>query len=77
MRARPSSDFFTFSLCGFSDLQCMLSPKMKRRSLMALKKELVNKVVVDGADIEAAYSEFEAANGAFMSDAIVVSLNAE
>ena len=45
--------------------------------LMGLKKELVKKVVVDGMDIDAAYSEFEAANGAYMSNAIVVSLNAE
>ncbi|SFD06569.1 extracellular solute-binding protein [Butyrivibrio sp. YAB3001] len=45
--------------------------------LMKLKKELIKKVVVDGMDIETAYSEFEKNNGAFMSDAIVVSLNAE
>lgn len=45
--------------------------------LMGLKKELIKKVVVDGADIEASYAEFEAANGAYMSQAIVDSLNAE
>ena len=45
--------------------------------LFELKKELVNKVVVDGVDIDSAYSEFEAANGAYMSQAIVDSFNAE
>ncbi|MBP3816827.1 MAG: extracellular solute-binding protein [Butyrivibrio sp.] len=45
--------------------------------LMALKKELIKKVVVDGDEIESAYSEFVAANGAYMSQAIVDSLNAE
>ena len=45
--------------------------------LSALKKELVNKVVVDGVDIDTAYSEFAAANGDYMSQAIVDSLNAE
>ena len=45
--------------------------------LMALKKELVKKVVVDGVDINAAYADFEAANGSYMSQAIVDSLNAE
>lgn len=45
--------------------------------LMSLKKELIKKVVVDGADIETSYAEFAAANGAYMSQAIVDSLNAE
>ena len=45
--------------------------------LMSLKKELVKKVVIDGVDIDAAYAEFEAANGRYMSQAIVDSLNAE
>ena len=45
--------------------------------LMALKKELVKKVVIDGADMDSAYAEFEAANGVYMSQAIVDSLNAE
>ena len=45
--------------------------------LMALKKELIKKVVIDGVDIDAAYAEFEAANGRYMSQAIVDSLNAE
>lgn len=45
--------------------------------LMNLKKELVKKVVVDGADIASAYAEFETANGTYMSTAIVDSLNAE
>ncbi len=45
--------------------------------LMALKKELIRKVVVEGVDMDAAYGEFEAANGAYMSQAIVDSLNAE
>ncbi|WP_029232709.1 extracellular solute-binding protein [Butyrivibrio sp. VCB2006] len=45
--------------------------------LMALKKDLVKKVVVDGADIDSAYAEFEASNGVYMSQAIVDSLNAE
>ncbi len=45
--------------------------------LMALKKELVKKVVVDGADIDSAYAEFESSNGVYMSQAIVDSLNAE
>lgn len=45
--------------------------------LMALKKELIHKVVIDGADVETAYAEFTAANGAYMSQAIVDSLNAE
>ncbi len=45
--------------------------------LMALKKELIKKVVIDGTDIETAYAEFEAANGTYMSQAIVDSLNAE
>ena len=42
-----------------------------------LKKELIKKVVVEGADIESSFAEFEAANGAYMSQAIVDSLNAE
>ena len=46
-------------------------------SLMSLKKELVNKVVIQGMDISAAYAEFEAAGGTQMSQAIVDSLNAE
>lgn len=46
-------------------------------SLMSLKKELVNKVVIQGMDISAAYAEFEAAGGKQMSQAIVDSLNAE
>ena len=45
--------------------------------LMGLKKELIKKVVVEGADIETSFAEFEAANGAYMSQAIVDSLNAE
>ena len=45
--------------------------------LMALKKDLIKKVVVEGTDIETAYAEFTAANGAYMSQAIVDSLNAE
>ena len=45
--------------------------------LLSLKKELVKKVVVDGEDIETAYAEFESQNGAYMSQAIVDSLNAE
>ncbi len=45
--------------------------------LMELKKELVKKVVVDGMDMDAAYSEFEGAEGVYMSQAIVDSLNAE
>ncbi len=45
--------------------------------LMALKKELIKKVVIDGADIDTAYAEFEAANGTYMSQAIIDSLNAE
>jgi putative aldouronate transport system substrate-binding protein len=45
--------------------------------LMGLKKELIKKVVVDGEDIDQAYQEFEASNGAYMSRAIVDSLNAE
>ncbi|WP_026516316.1 extracellular solute-binding protein [Butyrivibrio sp. MC2021] len=45
--------------------------------LMALKKELIKNVVVNGADIEVAYKDFESANGYYMSQAIVDSLNAE
>lgn len=45
--------------------------------LMAMKKELVKKVVIDGVDIDAAYAEIEASNGKYMSQAIVDSLNAE
>ena len=45
--------------------------------LMNLKKELVRKVVIDGADMNTAYAELEAANGVYMSQAIVDSLNAE
>lgn len=45
--------------------------------LMELKKELIKKVVVEGASIESAYADFESANGAYMSRAIVDSLNAE
>ena len=45
--------------------------------LMALKKELVKKVVIEGADIDSCYAEFEASNGVYMSQAIVDSLNAE
>ena len=45
--------------------------------LMGLKKELVKKVVIDGEDIDSSFAEFEAANGAYMSQAIVDSLNAE
>ena len=45
--------------------------------LIKLKQELVKKVVVDGVDIETAFSDFEAADGVYMSEAIVVSLNAE
>ena len=45
--------------------------------LMALKKELVKSVVVDGVDIDTAYANFEAANGVKMSQAICDSLNAE
>lgn len=45
--------------------------------LLELKKELVSKVVVEGADIDTAYAEFEAAGGSYMSQAIVDSLNAE
>ena len=45
--------------------------------LMGLKKELVKKVVVDGVDMDTAFADFEAANGAYMSQAIVDSLNAE
>ena len=45
--------------------------------LMALKTELINKVVVNGQDIEEAYSQFAAQNGNWMSQAIVDSLNAE
>ena len=45
--------------------------------LMNLKKELVKKVVIDGTDIDKAYAELEAANGVYMSQAIVDSLNAE
>ena len=44
---------------------------------MNLKKELVKKVVIDGTDIDKAYAELEAANGVYMSQAIVDSLNAE
>jgi len=45
--------------------------------LLELKKELMSKVVVEGADIDTAYAEFEAAGGSYMSQAIVDSLNAE
>lgn len=45
--------------------------------LLSLKQQLVNSVVVDGVDIDTAYSNFEAANGMYMSQAIVDSLNAE
>ena len=45
--------------------------------LLELKQELVKKVVIDGVDIETAFSDFEAAEGVYMSEAIVVSLNAE
>ena len=45
--------------------------------LMALKKDLIKKVVVEGADIEVAYKDFESSNGYYMSQAIVDSLNAE
>ena len=45
--------------------------------LMELKKELIKKVVVDGVSIESAYADFENSNGAYMSRAIVDSLNAE
>lgn len=45
--------------------------------LWELKKELVKKVVVDGEDIDTAYSEFDSSGGTYMSDAIVISLNAE
>ncbi len=45
--------------------------------LMALKKELIRKVVVEGIDMDTAYAEFAADGGAFMSQAIVDSLNAE
>ena len=45
--------------------------------LIGLKQELVKKVVVDGVDINTAFSDFEAASGVFMSQAIVDSLNAE
>lgn len=45
--------------------------------LLALKKELVNKVVTESVDIDSAYAEFEAAGGKYMSTAIVDSLNAE
>ncbi len=45
--------------------------------LMALKKELIKKVVVDGVDIDTAYVDFDSAGGTYMSTAIVDSLNAE
>lgn len=45
--------------------------------LMGLKKELIKKVVVDGVDIESAYTDFESSQGTYMSNAIVDSLNAE
>ena len=45
--------------------------------LMALKKELIKKVVVDGVDIDKAYADFESEGGAYKSQAIVDSLNAE
>ncbi len=45
--------------------------------LMTLKKELILKVVTEGADIEKAYEDFKAADGEYMSQAIVDSLNAE
>lgn len=45
--------------------------------LMGLKKELIKKVVVEGADMESSFAEFEAANGFYLSQAIVDSLNAE
>ena len=45
--------------------------------LMALKKELISKVVIDNVDIDKAYADFEAAKGAYMSQAIIDSLNAE
>ncbi|MDC7291999.1 extracellular solute-binding protein [Butyrivibrio sp. DSM 10294] len=45
--------------------------------LMALKKDLVKKVVIDGVDVATAYSEIQATDAVFMSQAIVDSLNAE
>ncbi len=45
--------------------------------LMALKKELIKQVVVDGVDMDTAYAEFASAGGTYMSTAIVDSLNAE
>ena len=45
--------------------------------LMALKKELIKKVVIDGVDIDTAFSDYGNANGYYMSQAIVDSLNAE
>ncbi|MBO7401942.1 MAG: extracellular solute-binding protein [Lachnospiraceae bacterium] len=45
--------------------------------LTALKKELIKKVVVDNVSIDQAYADFAAAKGAYMSQAIVDSLNAE
>ncbi|MBR1853811.1 MAG: extracellular solute-binding protein [Lachnospiraceae bacterium] len=45
--------------------------------LMTLKTELINSVVVNGQDIDEAYSQFDAQNGNWMSQAIVDSLNAE
>ena len=50
---------------------------MYNDDLMKLKKELINKVVIDGADMDSAFADFEAANGVYMSQAIVDSLNAE
>ena len=45
--------------------------------LMALKKELIKKVVVDGVDIDKAYADFDSSGGTYKSTAIVDSLNAE
>lgn len=45
--------------------------------LFKLKKELIYQVVVEGVAIDKAYSDFAAANGEYMSQAIVDSLNAE
>ncbi|MBR1478180.1 MAG: extracellular solute-binding protein [Lachnospiraceae bacterium] len=45
--------------------------------LMKIKTELVNKVVTEGMSIEDAYAEFETSGGAYMSQAVVDSLNAE
>jgi putative aldouronate transport system substrate-binding protein len=45
--------------------------------LMALKRELVNSVVIDGVDIDSAFASFEASGGYKMSQAICDSLNAE